>query len=90
MRNIDWLCENDREALTKIIAEGDECEYCAFEIEDDCGIRCCEGVRKWLEAEHNDGLAPVLEPDSNQLEPDTSGKPKVDACGRISAEDFEA
>ena len=58
MRNIDWLCENDREALVKIIAEGDECEYCAFEIEDDCGIRCSEGMLKWFEAEHSDGVKP--------------------------------
>ena len=56
MNNFDWLCENDREQLMKLLAEGDSCEYCALEIEDDCGVRCNEGVRAWLEAEHNDGL----------------------------------
>ena len=58
MNNLDWLCENDREQLMKLLAEGDSCEYCALEIEDDCGVRCNEGVRAWLEAEHNDGLKP--------------------------------
>ena len=56
MNNLDWLCENDREQLMKLLAEGDSCEYCALEIEDDCGVRCNEGVRAWLEAEHRDGL----------------------------------
>lgn len=66
MNNLDWLCENDREQLMKLLAEGDSCEYCALDIEDDCGVRCNEGVRAWLEADHNDGLEPengVSDPD---------------------------
>jgi len=56
MNNLDWLCENDREQLLEILAEGDLCEYCAYDTEDECGARCGDGIAMWLKAERNDGL----------------------------------
>ena len=87
MNNLDWLCENDREQLMKLLAEGDSCEYCALEIEDDCGVRCNEGVRAWLEAEHSDVLKPENGAGAEEADANDAN-PKADACGRISAEDF--
>lgn len=90
MNNLDWLCENDREQLMKLLAEGDSCEYCALEIEDDCGVRCNEGVRAWLEAEHNDGLKPengVSDPDGGSnvayIAQDTREKLESDVLGHV-------
>lgn len=95
MNNLDWLCENDREQLRRILRDDVElCEWCVFD-EATCDWECGSGTRLWLDAEHvsgpnetANGADAGLEPRSDQLEPDTSRTPKVDACGRISAEDF--
>lgn len=95
MRNIDWLCENDREQLMKLLAEGDSCEYCALEIEDDCDMRCNEGVRAWLEAEHNDGLklengVSAEDADANDGKPDIDTREKLEADVYRVADEMDA
>ena len=58
MRNIDWLCENDRELLIDIATDGEGiCRWCIHD-EKACDYDCLGGMRKWLEAEHNDGSTP--------------------------------
>lgn len=58
MNNLDWLCENDREQLRRILRDDVElCEWCIFD-EVTCDWECGSGTRLWLEAEHSDGLQP--------------------------------
>ena len=88
MNNLDWLCENDREALAALIAAVDGCEHCIYDSEADCGVRCDEGVRVWLEAEHNDGSA--LENGASADGVDSNdGKLDIDSREKLEADIHE-
>ena len=79
MRNIDWLCEHNNGLWP---------ENCVrAESGDSNDGKVIQNGEKYKLADTDDANA-LLEPDSNLLEPDTGGTPKVDACGRMSAEDF--
>jgi len=84
MRNIDWLCENDRERLLHMLS--DETYACAWCAENNmsCDLDCAEGRRKWLEDEHNDGLQPkngvsAEDVDANDGKLDTDTREKLEA-----------
>ena len=93
MRNLDWLCENDRDALLDLLTDTMSCDCCVYEpwvrgrTSAYCDQNCDDGQRKWLLAEHSDVLKPENGAGAEEADANDAN-PKADACGRISAEDF--